>query len=101
MIAELRDDACTQWTSGWLTFLHRASRDFPNLGFNFHLSNEEAEESVFEADVDAEVLSGASDRAPLPDDLRVPLEASSPTLPSGALPYNPLASVSQGPALGA
>ena len=67
---------------------------FPDLEFNFQLFDEEAEESVFEVDADAEVLSRASDRAPLPDDLRVPLEASSPALPTRALP---LASVSQGP----
>ena len=48
------------------------------------------------------MLSGASDRAPLPNDLRVPLEASSPALLVGALPSDPpLASVSRGPALGA
>ena len=41
------------------------------------------------------MLSGASDRAPLPDDLRVPLEASFPALPVGALPYDPPAYVSR------
>ena len=69
MIAELRDEACTQWASGWFAFQHRAYRAFPDLEFNFQLSDEEAKESVFEADVDAEVLSRASDRAPFPDDL--------------------------------
>ena len=38
----------------------------------------------------AEVLSGALDRAPLPNDLRVPLEANSPTVPAGALLFYPL-----------
>ena len=33
----------------------------------------------------------------LPDDLRVPLGASSPALPAGALPSDPAASVNQGP----
>ena len=59
------------------------------------------EESAFEADADAEVLFGASDRSPLPDDLRVPLEASSPALLDGALPSDPSGSVSQGPTSGA
>ena len=77
-------------------FRHRASRAFLDLEFNFHLSDEEAEEYVFEADVDAEVLFGAFDRAPLSDDLRVPLEVSSPTLPARALPSNPPAFVSRG-----
>ena len=102
MIVELKDEACTQWASGWLAFQHRASRAFPDLEFNFQLSDEEAEESIFEADADTEMLSGASDCAPLPNDLRVPLEASSPALLVGALPSDPpLASVSRGPALGA
>ena len=71
MIAELRDEACTQWASGWLAFQHKASRAFPDLEFNIHLSDKEVEESVSEAEVDvgAEVLSKAPDRAPLPDDL--------------------------------
>ena len=85
MIAELRDDAYTQWASSWLAFQHMASRAFQDSKFNFQLSDEEAEESVFEVDADAEVLSGAFDHAPLPDDLWVPLEASSPALPAGAL----------------
>ena len=47
----------------------RASRAFPDLEFNFHLSDEEVEETVSEAeaDVSAEVFSGAPDRAPSPD----------------------------------
>ena len=67
MIAELRDEVCTQWAFGWLAFQYRASNAFPDLEFNFYLSDEGVEEYVFEVDVDAEVLYGASDRAPLPD----------------------------------
>ena len=48
----------------------------------------------------AEVLSGASDCAPLPYDLRVPLEARSPALPAGALPSDPPCFCESGPALG-
>ena len=55
----------------------------------------------FEVEADSKVLSRASDRAPLPDDLRVPLEASSHALPAEALPSEPLASVIWGPASGA
>ena len=86
-----------------LAFQYRASRAFPDLEFNIHLSDKEVEEFVSEAEADegAEVLYGAPDRAPLPDDLRVPLEASSPTLPIGALPFNPPASANQGPTSGA
>ena len=69
-----------------------------DLEFNIQLSNEEVEESVSEAeaDVSSEVLSGAPDRAPLPDDLRVPLEASSPAFLAGALPFDPPSFVNRG-----
>ena len=43
-----------------------------------------------------EVLSGAPDHAPLPDDLRVPPEAISFASPSGAMPFDPSTSVSWG-----
>ena len=58
VIAELRDEAYTQWASGWLAFQRRASRAFQDLEFNIHLSDEEVEESVSEAeaDVGTEVL---------------------------------------------
>ena len=75
-----------------------ASRAFPDLEFSFQLFDEEAKESIFEVDADAEVLSEAFDHAPLPDDLRIPLEANFPALSARALPSDPLASVSRGPA---
>ena len=103
VIAEHRDEACTQWASGWLAFKHRASRAFPNLEFNIQLSNEEVEESASEPEADGgtEVLSGAPDRVPLPNDFRVPLESSSSTLPAGAPPFHPFTFVSRGPTSGA
>ena len=92
VIAELRDEACTQWSSGWLAFHRRVSRAFPGLDFNIQLSDEEVEESASKAKTvaGAEVPYGAPDRAPLPDDLRGPPEASSPTLPAGLCPLTPL-----------
>ena len=85
VIAELKDEACTQWASGWLAFIRWASRAFPDLEFNIHLSDEEVEEFASEAEVDggAEVLSGAPDRAPLTGDLRVLPEANSSASPVG------------------
>ena len=99
MIADLIDEACTQWASGWLIFQHRASRAFPDLEFNIWLSDEEVEESVSEDETEAgaEVLSGALDRAPLPNDLWVSPEANSLALPVRALPFDPPASVNRGP----
>ena len=46
VIAKLKDEACTQWDSGWLAFQRRASRAFPDLEFNIHLSDEEVEGST-------------------------------------------------------
>ena len=102
MIAELKDKACTQWASGWLAFQPRASRAFPDLEFNIQLSNEEVEGSASEAEVDAgaEVFSGAPDRAPLPDDSRVPPGASSSASLAGAPPFDSSTSTSRGPTSG-
>ena len=103
MIAELKDEACTQWTSGWLAFQRRASRAFPDLEFNIHLFDEEVEESASEAEVDegSEVLSGAPDRAPLPGDLRVLSEVSSSASPVGVPPFDSSTSASRDPTSGA
>ena len=91
VIAELRDEACTQWASGWLAFQRRASRAFPDLELNIQLSDMEVEESSSEAeaDVGAEVLSRALDHVPLPDDFWVPPEAGSSASPIGAPPFGP------------
>ena len=75
----------------------------PDLEFNIQLSDEEVEESSSEAEADAgaEVISGAPDRVPLPNDFRVLLESNSSTLPAGAPPFDPFTSVSRGPTFGA
>ena len=102
MIAELKDEACTQWASGWLAFQRRASRPFPDLEFNIQLSDEEVEESASEAEVDAgaKVFSGVPDRAPLLGDSRVPPGASSSASPVEAPPFDSSTSASQSPTLG-
>ena len=99
MIAELKDEACTQWASGWLAFQHRASRAFPDLEFNIQLSDEEVEISASEAEVDAgaEVFP---DRAPFPCDSLVPLRVSSSASPAGASPFDSSTSPSRGPTSG-
>ena len=43
VIAELKNEACTQWASEWLAFQLRASRAFPDLEFNIQLFDEEVE----------------------------------------------------------
>ena len=99
VIVELKDEACTQWASGWLAFQRRASRAFPDLEFNIHLSDEEVKEFTSGAEVDrgAEVLFGAPNHAPLPGDLRVLPEASSSALPAGVPPFDSSTSASRGP----
>ena len=86
VIVELKDEAYTQWASGWLAFQRWASRAFPDLEFNIQLSDEEVEGSASEAEVDAvtEVLLGTPDHVPLLSDSRVPSRASSFASPAGA-----------------
>ena len=46
VIGRLRDQANTQWASGWLAFQQKAVYVYSNLNFNFDLpSDEETEES--------------------------------------------------------
>ena len=60
VIAELRDEAYTLWTSRWLAFRHKATKVFPSLDFNFQVPTEgEAEESDFDDEADPMVLSDA------------------------------------------
>ena len=91
VIAELKDEAYTQWASGRLAFQRKASRAFPGLEFNIQLFDEEVEESASEVEAvaGAKVPSGALDHSPLSDDLWVPSEANSPALPARALPFDP------------
>ena len=100
--AELKDEACTQWASGWLAFQRRASRAFPDLEFNIQLSDEEVEGSASKAEVDAgvEVFSGAPDRALVPGDPRVPPGASPSASPVGAPPFYSSTSARRGPTSG-
>ena len=102
VIAELKDEACTQWASGWLAFQRRASRAFPDLKFNIQLSDEKVEGSASEAKVDAgaEVFSGAVNRAPLPGDPWVLPGASPSASPAGAPPFDSSTSASWGPTSG-
>ena len=73
VIGRLRDQASTQWASGWLAFQQRAANVYPGLDFNFDLpSDEEAEESLSadysgETDIPAEAHSPSSPSAPSSD----------------------------------
>ena len=102
VIAELKNEACTQWASGWLAFQRRASRAFPDPEFNIQLSDEAVDKSASEAEVEttAEVFSGAPDRAPFLGDSGVPPGASPSASPTGALPFDSSTSASRGPTSG-
>ena len=89
VIAELRNEACTLWTSGWLAFRCRATKAFSGLDFNFQVPDEEEpEESVFEDEVDPGVFSYTPSSVPLPGEAEVPAKAGSPFSPTGASPYD-------------
>ena len=66
----LRDEACTQWASGWLAFKRKAANAYPGLDLRFDIpSDEEAEESFSvecsrEPNTSAEVRSPSSPSAP-------------------------------------
>ena len=63
-IASLRDEACTQWASRWLTFQRRVANTYPGLDLNFDIpSDEEAEES-FSVDCFGEPATPAEARSP-------------------------------------
>ena len=99
VIAELKDEACTQWASGWLAFQRRASRAFPDMEFNIQLSDGEVEGSASQAEVYA-VSEVFPDHALLLGDSRVFPGASSSTSPAGAPPFDSSTSASRGPTSG-
>ena len=69
MIAELRDETCTLWASGWLAFRRKASKVFLGLSFNFPVPTEdEVGESNFEKEDGLGVSSIAPSSALLPGD---------------------------------
>ena len=58
VIAELRDEACTLWAPGWLSFRRKASKVFLGLHFDFPVPAEgEMGESEFEGEDDIRVSS--------------------------------------------
>ena len=78
VIVELRDEACTLWASGWLSFRRKASKVFPGLRFDFPIPAEDkmGESESSEKD-NLGVSSVASSSVVLPGDPMV--EASRPS----------------------
>ena len=72
MFVELRDEACTLWAFGWLSFQRKASKVFPSLRFDFPIPVEdEIGESKFDREDGVGVSSAAPSSAFLPSDLVV------------------------------
>ena len=61
MITELRDEVCTLWASGWLSFRCKASKVFPGLRFDFPVP---VEDEMGESESDGEDDLGVSSAAP-------------------------------------
>ena len=72
-ITSLRDEACTQWTSGWLAFQRRVANAYPGLDLNFDIPSDEEAEQSFSADCSGEPNTPAEVRSP-----------SSPSAPTSA-----------------
>ena len=87
VIAELRDEACSLWASGWLASRHRAAKAFPGLEFNLQVPDEEeVQESISEDEADSEVFSDTPSSVPLLGEAEIPAKAGSSPSPTGALP---------------
>ena len=50
VIGRFRDQASTQWASGWLSFQQKAANAYPGLDFNFDLPSDEEAQEYFSAD---------------------------------------------------
>ena len=70
-IAILRDEACTQWASRWLSFQRKVANAYPGLDLNFDIPSDEEVEESFSVDCFGEPNTPAETRSP-----------SSPSAPS-------------------
>ena len=66
VIAELRDEACTLWASGWLSFRLKASKVFPGLHFDFPVPVED-EMGELESDREDDLGVSSADLPPSSD----------------------------------
>ena len=63
-IAILRDEACTQWASGWLAFQRKAVSAYLGLDLNFDIPSDEEAEGSFSADCSREPNTPTEARSP-------------------------------------
>ena len=73
-IASFRDDAYTQWASGWLDFQRRVANAYLGLDLNFDIPRDEEAEESFSANFSGEPATPTEVRSP-----------SSPSAPNPAL----------------
>ena len=64
VIGRLRDEACTQWASGWLAFQRKAANAYPGLDFNFDIPSDEEDEESLSVDYSREPDTPAEARSP-------------------------------------
>ena len=62
-IAILRDEACTQWASGWLAFQRKAASAYSGLDLNFDIPSDEEAEGSFSANCFGEPNTHAEARS--------------------------------------
>ena len=67
VIAELRDEACTLWASGWLSFRRKASKVFPGLRFDFPIPAEDDDMGESESDGEDDLGMSSADLPPSSD----------------------------------
>ena len=72
-ITSLRDEACTQWASGWLAFQRKAANAYPGLDLHFDIPSYEEAEEYFSVECSGEPNTLVEVRTP-----------SSPSTPTSA-----------------
>ena len=63
-IVSLRNEACTQWASGWLAFQRKAASAYPGLDLHFDIPSDEEAEGSFSADYSGEPNTPVEARSP-------------------------------------
>ena len=66
VIGRLRDEAYTQWASGWLAFQKKAAAAYPGLDLNFDIPSDEEAEEFLSADLSGEPDTPTEAHSPSP-----------------------------------
>ena len=71
-IASFRDEACTQWASGWLAFQRRVANAYLSLDLNFDIPSDEEAGKSFSADCSEELATPVEAHSPSPSSPSAP-----------------------------